>query len=150
MKISISADTLLGIAAFIPGWVRERGHKVILRGALAPQDNAEWAWASAAAARDVAQGRADQAIVCCTTGTGATIAANKITGVRAALCSDAFTAAGARRWNNANALGISLRTTSESEMKEMLDAWFAAQPDASQADNIAHVNSLDIAAQSRP
>ncbi len=145
MKISISADTLLGVAAHIPDWVRERGHEVILRGALAPQDNAEWAWASAAAALDVAEGRADQAIVCCTTGTGATIAANKITGVRAALCGDAFTAAGARRWNDANALGISLRKTSESEMKEMLDAWFATVDDASQADNIRHVNALDAA-----
>lgn len=150
MKISISTDTLLGIAASIPDWVRERGHEVILHGALDPQGNAQWAWASAAAAQDVSEGRADQAIVCCTTGTGATIAANKVAGVRAALCGDAYTAAGARRWNDANALGISLRKTSEAEMKEMLDAWFTTEDDASQADNIAHVNAIDAASRHLP
>lgn len=146
MKISISADTTIGIAPSIAQWVIDMGHEVILHGALDPQGNPEWAWASERAARDVADGRADQAIVCCTTGTGATIAANKVTGVRAALCNDAFTAAGARKWNDANALGISLRQTSESEMKEILEAWFGAVGDPAQADNIAHVNRLDASA----
>ena len=73
----------------------------------------DWAWASEAAARDVAEGRADQAVVCCWTGTGASIAANKVPGVRAALCLDAQTADGARKWNDANALALSLRATSE-------------------------------------
>jgi ribose 5-phosphate isomerase B len=146
MKISISTDTMLGIASSIAPWVRALGHEVILRGALDPQGNPEWAWASALAALDVAEGRADQAIVCCTTGTGATIAANKITGVRAALCNDAFSAAGARKWNDANVLGISLRQTSEAEMQEILEAWFGAVGDPAQAHNIAHVNRLDAAA----
>ncbi len=145
MKISISTDTSLGIAPSLARWVEERGHQVILRGALDPDANPQWAWASAAAARDVADGTADQAIVCCTTGTGATIAANKIEGIRAALCNDAFTASGARRWNDANVLGISLRQTSESEMLEILDAWFATACDGSQAGNIAYVNQLDAA-----
>ena len=146
MRISISADTLLGIAPQLPAWVRERGHEVLLRGALDPEANVEWAWASEAAARDVASGRADQAIVCCTTGTGATIAANKVTGVRAALCIDAYTAAGARKWNDANVLGISLRLTSESQMQEMLDAWFSHQAEASQAHNIDHIRGIEVRA----
>lgn len=145
MKISISADTLLGIADKIPEWVRERGHTVVVHGALAPGENSEWAAASAQAALDVAEGRADQAIVCCTTGTGATIAANKIAGVRAALCNDAYTAAGARRWNDANVLGVSLRTASESQMKEMLDAWFQTENDGSQTASLARLNALDEA-----
>ncbi|MDH0072952.1 RpiB/LacA/LacB family sugar-phosphate isomerase [Stenotrophomonas maltophilia] len=143
MRIAVSADTLLGIAHKIPEWLRERGHTVILHGALAPEESVEWAAASVQAALDVAQGRADQAIVCCTTGTGATIAANKVHGVRAALCHDAYTAAGARRWNNANALGISLRMTSESQMKEMLEAWFQSENDGSQSVSLAQLDSLD-------
>ncbi|MDB5820136.1 MAG: lacB [Rhizobacter sp.] len=143
MNISISADSTLGIATQIADWVRERGHQVRLHGALDASANAQWAWASAAAATDVAEGRADQAIVCCFTGTGATMAASRIAGTRAALCTDAFTARGARQYNDANVLGISLRLTSETVMKEMLDAWFSTQPEAAQALNIAYVNRLD-------
>jgi len=119
------------------------GHEVILHGALDPDANAEWAPCSAAAASDVADGRAQQGIICCTTGTGASIAANKVTGIRAALCSDAFTAASARKWNDANVLCVSLRLTSESVMKEMLQAWFSEKAEASQAANVAFVNGLE-------
>jgi ribose 5-phosphate isomerase B len=96
------------------------------------------------AARDVAQGRAEQAVVCCWTGTGASIAANKVGGVRAALCADAETAAGARRWNDANVLALSLRTTSEAQLGEILDAWFAAGPSDEAGDraNIKHVGEI--------
>ena len=74
----------------------------------------------------MAQGRAEQAVVACWTGTGASIAANKVTGIRAALCGDAQTATGARRWNDANVLALSLRGTSEAQAQEILDAWWAA------------------------
>ncbi|MFY9264779.1 MAG: RpiB/LacA/LacB family sugar-phosphate isomerase, partial [Solirubrobacterales bacterium] len=87
---------------------------------------------------------ADQAVVCCWTGTGASIAANKVDGVRAALCADAATAAGARKWNDANVLALSLRTTSEAELAEILDAWFAAaaSDDAVDRANIAHLGEI--------
>lgn len=143
MRISISADSLKGIAEQIPAWVEAHGHEVIRRGALDPFADAQWASCSGAAASDVAEGLADQAIICCFTGTGASIAANKVAGVRAALCSDAFTAAGARKWNDANALCVSLRLTSAAVMQEMLAAWFGAQVDPAQAANIAHVHRLD-------
>src|SRR3981189_1687243 len=97
-----------------------RGHETLAHGALGDGEPEDWAWASEAAARDVAQGRAQQAIVCCWTGTGASIAANKVDGVRAALCLDAATASGARRWNDANALALSLRATSAAELAETL------------------------------
>jgi ribose 5-phosphate isomerase B len=95
----------------------------------------------------VADGRAEQAVVCCWTGTGASIAANKVPGIRAALCGDAQTAEGARRWNDANVLALSLRTTSEAELGEILDAWFAAGPstDAGDAANIEHVGEIERA-----
>jgi ribose 5-phosphate isomerase B len=141
VRIAVSADELTGVASRLAQEVRQRGHETILHGALAEGERADWAWASEAAARDVADGRADQAIVCCWTGTGASIAANKVPAVRAALCGDATTAAGARRWNDANVLALSLRTTSEAQLSEILDAWFAGQPSAD-SDDLANVEHL--------
>lgn len=145
MRVSISADELAGVAGLLAEELRRRGHEPVLHGALAAGERQDWAWASAAAARDVAEGRADQAIVCCWTGTGASIAANKVAGIRAALCGDAATAEGARRWNDANVLALSLRATSEAELGEILDAWFAAVPsaDGDDAANIARVAELE-------
>lgn len=84
--------------------------------------------------------------MCCWTGTGASIAANKVPGVRAALCTDAYTADGARRWNDANVLAIGLRLTSEPLLKEILDAWFGAEAsqDADDRENVARVERLDV------
>ncbi|MGZ5321006.1 MAG: RpiB/LacA/LacB family sugar-phosphate isomerase [Solirubrobacterales bacterium] len=141
MRISVAADERTGVAEVVLEQLRKRGHEPLAHGALDPGERDDWAWASEAAARDVAEGRADQAIVCCWTGTGASIAANKVPGVRAALCLDAQTAAGARRWNDANALAISLRSTSEAELGEILDAWFTAEPSA-EADDRANVEHL--------
>jgi ribose 5-phosphate isomerase B len=144
MRIAVSADERTGVADALLQALRARGHELLTHGAYAPDERADWAWCSETAARDVAEGRADQAVVCCWTGTGASIAANKVDGVRAALCADAATAAGARRWNDANALALSLRTTSQAELEEILDAWFAAEPsaDAADRDNIDHVATI--------
>jgi ribose 5-phosphate isomerase B len=83
--------------------------------------------------------------VCCWTGTGASIAANKVGGVRAALCADSATADGARRWNDANVLALSLRTLSPAVLDEVLDAWFAADPSHDDADraNVRHLADLE-------
>lgn len=141
----MSSDERTGVAEAVLEELRRRGHEPVVHGALAEGDREDWAWASEAAARDVAEGRADQAVVCCWTGTGASIAANKVPGVRAALCGDAATAQGARRWNDANVLALSLRLTSEAALGEILDAWFAAQPSADTDDraNVAHLAELD-------
>src|ERR687890_2232917 len=133
MNISVAADERRGVAEAGVDELRGRGQEPIVHGALSDEERDDWAWASEAAARDVAEGRADQGIVCCWTGTGASIAANKVAGVRAALCGDAATADGARRWNDANVLALSLRATSGAVLEEILDAWFAgaasAEPD---------------------
>jgi ribose 5-phosphate isomerase B len=141
MKISVAADALVGVAGPLLQELRRRGHEPLVHGALSEDERDDWAWASEAAARDVAEGRAEQGIVCCWTGTGASIAANKVAGVRAALCADAATASGARRWNDANVLALSLRSTSEPELGEILDAWFSADPSA-EADDRANVEHL--------
>jgi ribose 5-phosphate isomerase B len=145
MRISLAADELTGIAGGLSVELERRGHEVVVHGALALGERADWAWASEAVARDVAEGRAEQGIVCCWTGTGAAIAANKLAGVRAALCLDAATAAGARRWNDANVLALSLRATSEAELVEILDAWFAGEPsgDADDRANVAHIEEIE-------
>jgi len=129
----------------LPEEVRRRGHEPVLHGAYADAERPDWAWASEAAARDVVDGRAEQAIVACWTGTGASIAANKVPGIRAALCADAQTADGARRWNDANVLALSLRTTSEAELAEILDAWFGggASQDPDDVENIAHLGEIE-------
>jgi len=144
VKISVSADMLDGIGADIAEELRKRGHEVLVHGALSDDESNDWARASEAAARDVAEGRSDQGVVCCWTGTGASIAANKVPGVRAALCTDAYTAQGARRWNDANVLALSLRTTSLPLLDEILDAWFAAdvtddEDDLASIDHVAEI-----------
>jgi ribose 5-phosphate isomerase B len=144
MRIAVAADERTGVADAVVAELRRRGHEPLLHGALA-DDRDDWAWCAEAAARDVAEGRAQQGVVCCWTGTGASIAANKVAGIRAALCADAPTAEGARRWNDANVLALSLRVTSEAQLGEILDAWFAAGPseDPEDAANVAHLAEIE-------
>ncbi len=144
MRISVAADERTGVAGSVVDELRRRGHEPLAHGALSDEERDDWAWASEAAARDVADGRAEQGIVCCWTGTGASIAANKVAGIRAALCTDAETARGARTWNDANVLALSLRTTSEAVLGEILDGWFETPPSAEQDDvaNVRHVDEI--------
>jgi ribose 5-phosphate isomerase B len=144
MKVAVSSDMDTPLARKLVEELERRGHEPIVHGALADDERDDWAWASEAAARDVAKGSADQGIVCCWTGTGASIAANKVPGVRAALCGDAETASGARKWNDANVLALSLRATSEALLEEILDAWFEGEPSADDGDqaNVRHVDEI--------
>jgi ribose 5-phosphate isomerase B len=144
MRVSVAADELTGVAGAVVEELRRRGHEPLLHGALSDEERDDWAWCSEAAARDVAEGRADQAVVCCWTGTGASMAANKVPGVRAALCGDAETARGARRWNDANVLALSLRATSLALLEEILNGWFESRPseDADDVANIRHVDEI--------
>jgi ribose 5-phosphate isomerase B len=145
MRIAVAADERTGIAEAVVEELRRRGHEAIPHGALSDSDRDDWAWASEAAARDVVEGRAQQAVVCCWTGTGASIAANKVAGIRAALCGDGPTADGARRWNDANVLALSLRATSEAELGEILDAWFGGAPSPEDGDraNVQHLREIE-------
>src|SRR3954449_6467496 len=144
MRIAVAADERTGVAEAVVEELRRRGHEPVVHGALCDAERDDWAWASEAAARDVAGGAAEQGIVCCWTGTGASIAANKVPGVRAALCADAETARGARKWNDANVLALSLRTTSPALLEEILDAWFEGAPSTEDDDraNVAHLDEI--------
>lgn len=123
MRIAVGADENLHLVSEITRYLTEHGHEVELFGAAAGKGE-PWASTAAAVAEEVAGGRAGFGVVCCWTGTGVSIAANKVPGARAALCADAETARGARRWNDANVLALSLRRTSPEIMREILDAWF--------------------------
>ncbi len=145
MRIAVAADELTGVAEVLPDELRRRGHELAVHGALASDERRDWAWASERAAREVAEGSAEQAVIACWTGTGASIAANKVHGIRAALCVDGTTAEGARRWNDANVLALSLRLTSQAQLREILDAWFAATPSVEPDDvaNIGHLSEIE-------
>ena len=123
MKIAVSTDERTHLVDAILSALQERGHEVEYFGPE-PGKEADWPDVTLQAVERVVDGQAKEAIVMCWTGTGCTLAANKVPGIRAALCHDAETAKGARVWNHANVLGLSLRATPEAVAKEILDAWF--------------------------
>lgn len=123
MHIALAADERLPVVEAIHKYLTEHGHQVIWFGP-APGETAPWPQVARQAAESVASGKAQEGILLCWTGTGVSLAANKVRGIRAALCVDAETARGARLWNNANVLCLSMRLTTDALAKEILDAWF--------------------------
>ena len=127
MKIAVGSDMKTRVTGTVVEDLRRRGHEVTVFGALVTEP-AMWPKVAVEAAEKVASGEFDQAVLFCWTGTGISMAANKVPGIRAALCTDAETARGARMWNDANILAMSLRLVSEQVAKEILDAWFETGP----------------------
>jgi len=136
MRVALGADDVTELTDAVSEELRRRGHEVVLVGPPGDED-IQWAEVGRKVGELVTDGGADTGVLFCWTGTGASIAANKVSGVRAALCTDKETAAGARRWNDANVLVMGLRLTSPTVASEMLDAWFSTEPDPSEAENIA-------------
>ncbi len=132
MRIAFGTDERTPVTDGIKAALTASGHEVVVAGEGDP-----WPDVGRRVGELVAGGEADRGVVCCWTGTGVSIAANKVPGVRAALCTDPETAAGARRWNDANVLALGLRLTSPALADEMLDAFLATGPEADEADNIA-------------
>ncbi len=124
MKIAVSTDERTHLVDVMLEELKKRGHEVVYFGPGEGEDPVDWPDITREAVEQVAQAEADEAIVMCWTGTGCTIVANKIPGIRAALCHDAETAKGARIWNHANVLALSLRATPEPILSEILDRWF--------------------------
>jgi ribose 5-phosphate isomerase B len=124
MKIAISSDEYFPIIDILLEELQKRGHEPLYFGPRKDEKAVDWPDVTYKALQEVIHGRAKEAIVLCWTGTGCTLVANKLAGIRAALCGDAETAKGARKWNHANVLGLSLRLTSEPILKEILAAWF--------------------------
>jgi ribose 5-phosphate isomerase B len=134
MKIAIGSDEATELTTAVIAELEKRGHTVLPFGPLAQHDpDVDWPLVSSHVAEAVARGEADEGIVCCWTGTGASIAANKVPGIRAALVHDAETARGARIWNHANVLALSLRATPVPIAREILDAWFGTSSNEGEA-----------------
>lgn len=126
MRIAFGTDERTAVTDAVEAWLTGRGHQVVL-----PADRGgPWPSVGAAVGQAVADGEADRGVVCCWTGTGVSIAANKVPGVRAALCTDRGTAEGARRWNDANVLAFGLRLTTEALAEELLEAFLTTDVDA--------------------
>ena len=164
MKIAIGSDERTHVTDAVMAELRRRGHELLPAGPLveakedltglerspdrqavrSEQDN-YWPAVARAVAEAVASGAADEGILFCWTGTGVSLAANKVPGIRAALCDDAETARGARLWNNANVLCLSLRRTSEVMAKEILDMWFDTSFIPNDTDNacLAQINAIE-------
>jgi ribose 5-phosphate isomerase B len=144
VRIALGADDRTRLVDRMVELLEARGHTVTRFGRAADEDEA-WGPTAVRVARAVAARDADLGVVCCWTGTGVSIAANKVPGVRAALCTDAETARGARRWNDANVLALSLRLTSEEVAKEILDAWLAEGYGGSEDRSLAAVADAEKA-----
>lgn len=132
MNVAFGTDEVTPITDEIEAHLTRLGHEVQRLG-----NGLRWAEVGRMVGEAVSSGEADAGIVCCFTGTGVTMAANKVSGVRAALCVDAETARGSRRWNDANVLALSLRITTADVAREIVDAFFGAKPDGTEADQIA-------------
>ncbi|MCB0689526.1 MAG: RpiB/LacA/LacB family sugar-phosphate isomerase [Saprospiraceae bacterium] len=145
MKIAVSTDEHTHLVDFLLKELSLRGHEIAYVGPEKGEDAQDWPVVTLAAVRKVVDGLADEAIVLCWTGTGSSIAANKVPGIRAALCQDAETAKGARIWNHANVLALSLRAISEQILKEILDQWFATpySVDEWNKKQIDRINTMD-------
>jgi len=143
MKVAVGSDERVPVNDAVVAALTDLGHEVVLIGPVS-DDPAEstkrWADVGREVATLVASGACDTAVLFCWTGTGASIAANKVSGVRAALCTDRATAEGARKWNDANVLVMSNRLATEAVALEMLDAWFNTDADPSEADQIAKLD----------
>lgn len=142
MKIAIASDEKTYLTDFVIEDLKARGHEPILFGPLA-DDALPWTLASEKLADAVANGEANEGVLFCYTGTGASIAANKVPGIRAALCGDAQTAQGARWWNDANVVVLSLRATSPEVAKEILDAWYAETVRPEEIATIDHLKEIE-------
>ena len=129
MRIALCSDEPYPVHATVHVWLGEHGHEVVPFGSVATGAETAWALAAESAAQAVANGDCDQGVFFCWTGTGISIAANKVSGIRAALRSDPGQAAGARVWNHANVLCLSNRTLADDLAKEVLAAWFDTEPD---------------------
>jgi ribose 5-phosphate isomerase B len=134
MKIAIGSDSASEMTEALVSELTKRGHELLRFGPLDRSESArDWPLVAADVARAVADGNADEGVVCCWTGTGVSIAANKVPGIRAALVGDAETARGARIYNHANVLALSLRATTVPVMKEILNVWFSTPTNEGEA-----------------
>jgi ribose 5-phosphate isomerase B len=138
VRVAFGTDEVTSVTDAVKAHLAGQGHEVVVVAEADP-----WPEVGRGVGEAVASGAADRGVVCCWTGTGVAMAATKVPGVRAALCTDAETARGARRWNDANVLALGLRLTSEVVAAELLDAFLSTDPDPDEAEAIARVEGVE-------
>jgi ribose 5-phosphate isomerase B len=143
MRIALCSDEPYPVHQTVRAWLQERGHEVVAFGSVKSGGEVAWSNAAEEAALAVASGDCAQGIFFCWTGTGISIAANKVPGIRAALCSDPGQTTGARIWNHANVLCLSNRTLSDDMAKEILRAWFDTEPGEQGAAGVALLRQVE-------
>lgn len=149
MKLSVGSDERSSVTEAVVAELQRRGHELMLHGPLMDESE-HWPEVARRVAEEVAAGQAEEGLLFCWTGTGVSMAANKVPGVRAALCVDAETARGARLWNNANLLCLALRNTSEAVAKEILEAWFSTEYEPNPEDDARLRELAEIEADHLP
>jgi ribose 5-phosphate isomerase B len=143
MRIAVCSDEPYPVHGTVQRLLAERGHQILPFGAIAAGGQQPWAQVAEQAALAVASGQAEQGIFFCWTGTGISIAANKVAGVRAALCSDPGQASAARVWNHANVLCLSNRTLSDDMAREILAAWLDTEQGTSGDDGVRVLSEVE-------
>jgi ribose 5-phosphate isomerase B len=143
MKIAITSDEIYPVHSAVIKWLKKHDHEPVYFGALKSNHDESWVKAAQDASMAIQHGECDEGIFFCWTGTGISIAANKCAGIRAALCTDAETARGARIWNHANVLALSNRLLSQDIAKEILAAWFEDYDKAKGAGGLKELQSLE-------
>ena len=142
MKIAIGSDERTHLTDFVIEELEKRGIELELHGRIGGEDM-EWTEVAVKVSERVKDGECEQGILFCWTGTGVSIAANKVSVIRAALCTDAKTAEGARKWNDANVLAMSLRATSPTVAAEIIESWLSAAPEDGELANIEKVSEIE-------
>lgn len=150
MRIAICSDEPYAVHSVVRQLVEARGHVVVGFGSIASGQEAPWAEVAEQAALSVAHGETDEGIFFCWSGTGISMAANKVAGIRAALCADPGAAAAARIWNHANVLCLSNRTLSPDMAKEILEAWFTTERGNAGDDGVRRLKSVDERHRGKP
>ena len=128
MRIAVGSDHAgFELKATLAKHLADAGHQVVDLGTDSPDVPVDYPGFGLAVGRAVVEGRADRGICVCGTGIGIGIAANKVSGVRAAVVHDVTTASLARRHNDANVICLGARTTGAAEAIDAVGAFFSAE-----------------------
>jgi ribose 5-phosphate isomerase B len=139
MRIAYACDDENDTTRAVIDFLNATGHEVVR-----PTTSDRWPDLGEAVGRAVVDGAADFGVVMCWTGTGTAIAANKVPGVRAALAWDPWIARGARLWNDANVLALSLKRLAPDVAVEVVQSFLAVpSPDEDEAGNIALIGEIE-------
>ncbi|TQS40167.1 RpiB/LacA/LacB family sugar-phosphate isomerase [Cryptosporangium phraense] len=132
MRIAFAADDTNECVEAVRAYLSSEHQLVLVEGS--------WPVMSKGVAQAVVERRAEFGVLMCWTGTGTAIAANKVAGARAATVADAWTARGARLWNDANVVALSLKRLAPDVAVECVRAFLSEpEPDPDEADNIAQL-----------